>query len=338
VPETVDLRSDTVTQPTAEMREAIATAVVGDDQYGEDPTVAELERVFAATVGKAAAVFVPSGVMANQIAARILAQPGDLIVVGAHQHVGSFEMGASARNSGVQFAWVDDTRGVLDVADVADVIDAEVDHQPHVAAVAIENSHMYSGGRIWTSGEIATLAAAIGDRPLYLDGARLFNAVVASGESAAAIAAPATVVMGSLSKGLCAPVGSLIAGPESFMAQARVERKRLGGAMRQAGFLAAAGLVALTLVDRLAIDHTRARRVAEAVARRFPESEYDPTTCVTNIVAFDHPDARRICATLESDGVLAATIGPRRARMVTHANLTDDLIDRACDALSSLTL
>lgn len=336
--EPVDLRSDTVTQPTPEMREAIARAVVGDDQYGEDPTVAELERTFAGIVGKEAAVFVPSGVMANQIAVRILVSPGDLIVVGAHQHVGSFEMGASARNSGVQFAWVDDCDGVLDPGAVHDVIDAENDHQPHVAAVGIENSHMYAGGRVWRSADVAALAAAIDGRPLYLDGARLFNAVVATGESAASLCAPATVVMSCLSKGLCAPVGSLVAGSIALMERARVERKRLGGAMRQAGFLAAAGLVALGLVDRLAVDHERARRIADAVAERFPESRYDPTTCETNIVAFDHPSARLIAETLSAHGVLAATIAPRRARMVTHANLTDEQVDHACRVIRSLTL
>jgi threonine aldolase len=334
----VDLRSDTVTQPTPEMREAIAAAVVGDDQYGEDPTVARLEEVFAQTVGKDAAVFVPSGVMANQIAVRVLAQPGDLIVAGAHQHVGSFEMGASARNSGVQFAFVDDTTGVLDVDTVAEVIDAETDHQPHVAAVCIEDSHMYSGGRVWTHEEISALAQSVDGRPLYLDGARLFNAVVATGDTAATICAPAAIVMASLSKGLCAPVGSLIAGSTENMDRARVERKRLGGAMRQAGFLAAAGLVALTLVDRLTNDHVRARRIADAVARRFPESEYDAETCVTNIVAFNHPEARRVIGLLGEQGVLGGTVAPRRARFVTHANVDDAGVERAVDALRTLRL
>lgn len=334
----VDLRSDTVTQPTPEMREAIAHAVVGDDQYGEDPTVARLESTFADIVGKDAAVFLPSGVMANQIAVRVLARPGDLVVAGAHQHVGSFEMGASARNSGVQFAYVDDSSGVLDADAVADVIDAEIDHQPHVAAVCIENSHMYSGGRVWTSGQIAALTAALDGRPLYIDGARLFNAVVATGESAATLAAPARIVMASLSKSLCAPVGSLIAGSRLDMDLARVERKRLGGAMRQAGFLAAAGLVALTLVDRLGVDHARARRIADAVAQRFPESEYDPTTCETNIVAFNHPEARRLISVLAERGVHGGTVAPRRARFVTHGNVSDGDVDRAVATITDLRL
>jgi threonine aldolase len=335
VTETVDLRSDTVTQPTPAMREAIAAAVVGDDQYGEDPTVAELEATFALMVDKPSALFLPSGVMANQIAVRVLARPGDLVVSGPHQHVAGFEMGASARNSGVQFAFVDDTSGTLDVAAVHELIESEADHQPHVAMVAVENSHMYSGGRTWAVSQLRELAGL--GRPLYLDGARLFNAVVATGQSAAAIAAPATLVMGSLSKGLCAPVGSLLAGGEAEIEVARIERKRLGGAMRQAGFLAAAGLVALrTMVDRLAEDHARARRLADAVAARFPESEYDPASCETNIVAFNHPDARRLMATLATRGVLGSTVALRRARLVTHHGVTDAHIDRACEEIAAL--
>ena len=232
----VDLRSDTVTQPTQEMRDAMATAVVGDDGYGEDPTIRALEDRFAVLVGKESAIFVPSGVMGNQIAVRILANPGDLIVAGRNQHVVSFEMGAASRNSGVQFASVDDSSGTLALRDVLDVIDAEEDHQPHVAMVAIENTHMPSGGTPLDVRDINALAQAIGARPLHLDGARLFNAVVATGTSAAQYAASATTVMACLSKGLCAPAGSLLAGPAALMDRARIERKRLGGAMRQGGF------------------------------------------------------------------------------------------------------
>src|SRR5664280_71414 len=286
----VDLRSDTLTQPTQEMRDAIATAVVGDDGYGEDPTIRALEDRFAALVDKEAAIFVPSGVMGNQIAVRILARPGDLIVAGRGQHVVSFEMGAAARNSAVQFATVDDTSGTLALRDVLDIIDAEEDHQPHVAMVALENTHMPSGGTPLDVGDINALARAIGERPVHLDGARLFNAVVATGTTAAQYAASATTVMACLSKGLCAPAGSLLAGPASLMEQGRIERKRLGGAMRQAGFLAAAGLVALdTMVDRLADDHVRARALGELFATAFPEAQYDPESCRTNIVAFNHP-------------------------------------------------
>ena len=320
----IDLRSDTVTQPTPEMREAMAVAVVGDEGFGEDPTVRTLEERFASLVGKEAAVFVPSGVMANQIAVRILTQPGDLIVAGRSQHIVSFEYGASARNSGVQFALVDDATGQLAMEDVREILDAEDDHQPHVGMVSIENTHMPSGGTPWDESAIAALARLIGDRPLHLDGARLFNAAVATGVAPATIAAPATTVMACLSKGLCAPVGSLLAGPAALMERARLERKRLGGTMRQVGFLAAAGLVALSQVDRLAEDHRRARALADGFARAFPEANYDPSTCRTNIVAFSHPQARQIVHELEVLGVTGGTIAPRRARFVVHAGISDD--------------
>ena len=316
------------------MRDAMAAAVVGDDGYGEDETVAALEERFARLVAKDAAVFVPSGVMANQLAVRVLTRPGDVIVAGKSQHLVSFEMGASARNSSVQFATVDDARGSLDLADVLDVLDAEVDHQPHVAMVSVENTHMPSGGVPWDVNDLTALAGAIGGRPLHLDGARLFNAVVATGTSAAQYSAPATTVMACLSKGLCAPVGSLLAGPSEFMQRARVERKRLGGAMRQAGFLAAAGLIALdTMVERLAEDHVRAHRLAELFAAAFPESGYDPSTCRTNIVAFDHPQARRLVEELAKAGVEGGTVAPHRARFVTHAGVSDEDVDFVADVL-----
>lgn len=331
----VDLRSDTVTQPTEQMRDAIATAVVGDDGYGEDPTVRALEDRFAAMVAKEAAIFVPSGVMGNQIAVRILARPGDLIIAGRNQHVVSFEMGAAARNSGIQFATVDDTNGTLALRDVLDIIDAEDDHQPHVAMVALENTHMPSGGTPLDVSDVNALALAIGERPLHLDGARLFNAVVATGTSAAQYVAPATTVMTCLSKGLCAPAGSLLAGPAALMERGRIERKRLGGAMRQAGFLAAAGLVALdTMIDRLADDHRRARALSGLFASAFPEAQYDPESCRTNIVAFDHPQARQLVGELANLGVHGGTIGPRRVRFVTHAGVNDDDVAFVGDVLA----
>lgn len=321
------------------MREAMARAQVGDDGSGEDPTINELERTFAAFVGKEAAVFVPSGVMGNQIAVRVLTAPGDVIIAGRHQHVVSFEMGASARNSSVQFATLDDTSGAMRLNEILDVIDAEIDHQPHVGLVSVENTHMPSGGTPLDLDDLVALRHAVGELPIHLDGARLFNAVVATGTSAAAYCAPATTVMSCLSKGLCAPVGSLLAGSASMMARARVERKRLGGAMRQAGFLAAAGLVALeTMIDRLADDHARARRLAEGFATAFPESNYDATSCRTNIVAFDHPRARDLVAQLGERGVVGGTIAPRRARFVTHAQVTDDDVDFVLEVLQRFRL
>jgi len=321
----VDLRSDTVTQPTPAMREAMANAVVGDDGYGEDPTIQELEERYASMVAKEVALFVPSGVMANQIAIRVLSEPGDLVIAGKSQHLVSFEMGAASRNSSVQLVTVDDSRGSLALSDVLEIIDAEQDHQPHVSMVAVENTHMPSGGTPWKLMDLEALNSAIGARPIHLDGARLFNAVVATGVSAAKLAAPATTVMSCLTKGLCAPVGSLLAGPSDLMQRARTERKRLGGAMRQAGVVAAAGLVALdTMIDRLADDHLRARSIADMFAQAFPESNYDPATCQTNIVSFNHPQARRIVEELAVLGVEGGTVAPRRVRFVTHAGISDD--------------
>ena len=332
----VDLRSDTVTQPTQAMRDAMASAVVGDDGSGEDPTINELEARYAKIVGKEAAVFVPSGVMANQIAIRVNTRPGDVIIAGRDQHVVSFELGAAARNSGVQFAIVDDVTGQLNVDDVLSIIDAEADHQPHIAMVSVENTHMPSGGTPWNVRDLVALKSAVGNLPLHLDGARLFNAVVATGTSAKEFAAPANTVMTCMSKGLCAPVGSLLAGSATDMETARIERKRLGGAMRQAGILAAAGLVALdTMIDRLSEDHARAKQLATLFAQAFPEANYDPATCQTNIVSFNHPQARQIIGELEQLGVVGGTIGPRRVRFVTHAGVSDDDVTFVAEVLKN---
>ncbi len=316
------------------MRAAMAAAEVGDDGYGEDPTVNALEARAAAILGKPAAVFVPSGVMANQMAMRVLTRPGDVVIAGANHHLVDFEMGASARNALVQFATLPDADGRLHLADVLERLDAEGDHRAVVGAIAVEDTHMASGGTPWDLADLRALAAAV-DRPIHLDGARLFNAAVATGTPAADIAAGATTVMVCLSKGLGAPVGSILAGPEDLMARARTERKRLGGAMRQAGILAAAGLVALdTMVERLAEDHRRARVLADAVAAAFPESGYDPATCRTNMVVFTHPAARTLVDELASAGVLAGTLGPRVVRLVTHLDVSDDDLDVALDVLA----
>ncbi len=318
------------------MRDAMANAAVGDDGSGEDPTINELEARYAKIVGKEAAVFVPSGVMANQIAIRVNTRPGDVIIAGRDQHVVSFELGAAARNSGVQFATVDDSTGQLNVDDVLSIIDAEADHQPHIAMVSVENTHMPSGGTPWNVRDLVALKSAIGNLPLHLDGARLFNAVVATGTSAKEFAAPANTVMTCMSKGLCAPVGSLLAGSSIDMNTARIERKRLGGAMRQAGILAAAGLVALdTMIERLSEDHARAKQLATLFAQSFPESNYDPAICLTNIVAFNHPQARQIIGELDQLGVVGGTIGPRRVRFVTHAGISDDDVTFVAEVLKN---
>ena len=330
-----DLRSDTVTHPTPEMRRAMAEAEVGDDVYREDPTVNALEEAFARRVGKEAALFVPSGVMANQLAVRVLTHPGELVVAGARQHVVIYEAGAAGRNAGVQFATVDDLDGTVGPDALEWALAAADHHQPRVGLVSIENTHMPANGAPWPMSRLEALAgvARRAGVAVHMDGARLWNAEVATGVPAAAYAATATTVMCCLSKGLCAPVGSVLAGPAAVIAGARAERSRLGGAMRQAGVIAAAGLVALeTMVDRLAEDHDRARRLAAAVAARW--AGFDPVPVRTNIVVFHHPDPAALLAHLESHGVLAGTIAPGTVRLVTHRDIDDDGIDRACKALS----
>ena len=330
----VDLRSDTVTRPTDAMRRAMADAEVGDDDYGEDPTVRALEEAFAERVGKDAALFVPSGVMANQIALRVLTRPGTAVVAGRRQHVVAYEYGAAAINAGIQFIELDDGDGMLDAAAVRGARDASENHQPDVSLVAIENTHMAASGAPWTEQGLRALADAAAGVPVHMDGARLFNAEAATGVAASAWAAAATTVMCCLSKGLCAPVGSLLAGPADVIAEGRVARKRLGGGMRQAGVLAAPGLVALReMTGRLPEDHARAARLAEAVAQRWPGS-LEPDRVRTNIVTFTHGDADKLLAHFERNGVLAHAIAPGIVRLVTHRDVDDAGVTRAIGALA----
>jgi threonine aldolase len=329
----VDLRSDTVTRPTPEMRRAMAQAEVGDDVYGEDPTVNALEEAFAARVGKEAALFVPSGTMGNQLALRLLTTPGTAVLAGRRQHVVIYENGAGERNAGVQFITLDDTEGTISADDVRWALEAARHHQVRPSLVCIENTHMPADGAPWPLDRLQALAAV--GLPVHLDGARLFNAEVATGVPAATYAAPATTVMCCMSKGLCAPVGSLLAGPADVMAAARGERQRLGGGMRQAGVIAAAALVALeTMVERLAEDHARARRLAEAVAERWPDGGCDPTAVRTNVVTWRHPDALRLVEDLAREGVRAGTIAPGVVRLVTHHDVDDEGVARTVKALS----
>jgi len=335
VGEPVDLRSDTVTRPTPAMRRAMADAAVGDDDYGEDPTVRALEEAFAQRVGKAAALFVPSGVMANQIALRLLAAPGTAVVAGRRQHVVAYEYGAGPRNAGVQFHTLDDGDGTFSPDEVRHALETADYHHPTVSLVCLEQTHMAAGGALWPLDRLRAVAEASGAVPVHLDGARLFNAEAATGISAADWAAPVTTVMCCLSKGLCAPVGSLLAGPADLMVQARLERKRLGGGMRQAGVLAAPGLIALAdMVDRLPEDHARAARLAEAVAERWPDCGLDPASVCTNMVVFTHRAPEKLLAHLEGAGVLAGAIGPDVVRLVTHHDVDDAGLARAVAALA----
>jgi threonine aldolase len=314
----------------------MAGAEVGDDGYGEDPTVRALEETYASRVGKTAALFVPSGTMANQIALRVLCPPGSTVIAGGRQHVVIYENGAAARNAGVPFHVVDDSRGIFAAAEVVWAREAFAHHHPRPGLVCVENTHMPSGGRVWDLDSLRAVSAAAGDLPLHMDGARLFNAEIASAVPAAVFADEVTTVMTCLSKGLCAPVGSLLAGPTDVMDEARVERQRLGGAMRQAGVLAAAGLVALNeMVDRLSEDHKRAARLAEAVALRWTDAGCDPEASPTNIVVFTHHRPELFVEHFRQAGVLVGTIAPGTVRMMTHHDIDDAGVERALSALAS---
>lgn len=328
----VDLRSDTVTTPTPEMRAAMAAAEVGDDVHREDPTVERLQSLAAALTGKEAALFVPSGTMANQLALRTLAVPGTEVVCPARAHVYRYEAAAAAMNGLVQCRPLPDDGGSVAPEAVAEAFTGADHHLPPVSLVTLENTHMPASGRPLPPEEVEAVAAiahAHGAR-VHLDGARLWNAAVALGVPPARLAAPADTVMFCLSKGLAAPVGSLLCGPSAVIEAARAHRQRLGGGMRQAGVLAAAGIVALeTMVDRLADDHARAKRLAGAIAQRYPGA-VDPSVVHTNVVCVD---AAAVpggwLGALARKGVLGGTIDPRTIRFVTHKDVDDDAIDHA---------
>jgi len=330
----VDLRSDTVTKPTVAMRKAMADAEVGDDGYGEDPTVRRLEELFAERVGQETALFVPSGTMGNQIALRLLGQPGTAVAIGRRQHPVIYEQGAAGVNGRAQFVLLDDADGMLPLDALADAIEAEQHHWLPVSAICIENTHMPSGGVPWSLDAVQAIAAF--GLPFHIDGARLFNASIATGVKPSEYGRLATTVMCCLSKGLGAPVGSMLATSRGLIGEARAERKRLGGSMRQAGIIAAAGIVALDeMVERLADDHARARALADAVADRWPSCGLDPETVRTNCVVFTHHDTSALIAHLRAHGVLAGTIAPRTMRFMTHVDVDDDGLEIARSAIAS---
>jgi threonine aldolase len=323
----IDLRSDTVTLPSAAMRAAMAAAPVGDDQYGEDPSINLLQERIATLLGKEAALFVPSGTMANQIGLQLLTRPGDEVVVGAEAHITWHEAGASAFNAGVQFM-VAGTSGLFSAADfvTAHKPDGHVVFPP-TTLVCIENTHNRGGGMVFPQSDIEAICAAAHARGghAYLDGARLFNAAVATGRSLADLAAPFDVVSVALSKGLGCPVGSLVAGSRADMLRAVRARRRFGGAMRQSGILAAAGLHALDQgFDHLATDHANATLIAQRIAAT--GAAIDLSTVQTNIVIFrlpaPLPDAATIVRRAAEHGVMVSAFAPRTVRATTHLNVT----------------
>jgi threonine aldolase len=334
----IDLRSDTVTQPTAGMRAAMAAAEVGDDQYGEDPSVLALEEEVAGLLGHEAAVLTPTGVMATQVLLRALVAPGAEVVCEADAHVVAYEAGAAAINAQVQFRTVDGDRGRLDVDRVRTALRPVGFPNTEVGAISVEETTNRGGGAIHGLTRLRGLRELADERdiPLHGDGARLWNALAATGEEPAAIGACFTALSVCLSKGLGAPVGSLAVGPAAVIAEARRWRRRFGGAMRQAGVLAAAGSYALAHHRaRLVEDHANARAIAERLAAAHP-GLLDPREVATNIVYVPIGDRRasEVVAALAEQGIRVGVMGPQLLRLVTHLDVDAAGCRRAADALA----
>jgi len=331
----IDLRSDTVTKPTPAMRRAMAEAEVGDDVYGEDPTVRRLEERVAEILGKPASLFLPSGTMGNTIGIKLHTRHGEEVVCDHRAHILDWEMSMTAWFSGCLARPVPTEDGVLRWSDIEPVVRLTTGFPSRTAMVNIEHPHNMGGGTLFPIEGIETICDRAHERGLkvHMDGARLFNAVAASGISAARIVAKTDTVMFCLSKGLGAPVGSMLAGDAPTMAEARVYRKRLGGGMRQAGILAAAGLVALEHPETLAQDHANARLMAERIG-------LDPAKIQTNIVIFDIAKTgltpADFLARLKERGVLAGSIGGTRIRLVTHLDVSREDCVKAGEAIAAL--
>jgi threonine aldolase len=336
----IDLRSDTVTRPTPAMREAMASAEVGDDVYSEDPTVNRLEKDSAEVFGKEASIFVPTGTMGNQIAIRLHTQHGLEVISEARSHVLDWEMAMTAAFSGCQVRAVAAERGILTWSHIQPAIGAKIYYRAQTGLISLENSHNMAGGtvtplpvleEIWAGAREAGL-------PVHLDGARVFNAAAALGIGVAKLTSGFDTVMFCLSKGLGAPVGSVLLGSKKAIVQARIHRKALGGGMRQVGILAAAGLIALhEMPKRLPEDHANARLLAEAVAAQPDAAEIDMEAVETNIVIFklrkdgqpNAGDAVAFTAALKEKGVLVSAIDPHTVRFVTHYDVDREACVRA---------
>lgn len=346
----IDLRSDTVTLPTPAMRDAMASAELGDDVLGHDPTVARLEAAVAERLGKEAACFVPSGTMANQLAMRSLTEPGDAIIAHRDSHILHYETGAPAAVSGCTLYTVDGSRGRFGPEAVERACrewPSWDDHHPLPRVVSLENTHNRGGGAVWpvdAAAAVSSSARRLGLR-VHMDGARLWNACVAAGVEPSAYGALADTVSVCFSKGLGCPVGSAVAGDRAMVGRARRFRKMLGGAMRQSGVLAGAALYALEHhVSRLAEDHVHARRLAAAMAA-CPGLEVDVSGVETNIVyaSVSEPlvsagvDGSAVASALEASGVrVLGEVGGRMVRAVTHLGVTSERVDRACAVFGSV--
>ena len=333
----VDLRSDTVTRPSPAMRRAMAEAEVGDDWYGEDPTVNRLQDRAAELTGKDAALFLPTGTMCNQIAKHVLCRGGHLVACEATSHMAGVEVATSAMLSGVAFLRIPALRGLL----TAELVAAALEPDPYdvdvVDLLAVENTHQIGGGTVLASDDLRDIRKVAADRgvSVYLDGARIFNACVATGADVSDYAAEVDAMMFCVSKGLGAPIGSLLLGPQDFMEEARRMKVLFGAAWRQAGIMAAAGLMALEEgPKRLHEDHANARRLAEGVAEALPEA-LDPKQVETNMVFVDVVaagfDLLDFVARLKAEGVLATMVAGK-VRMLTHVDVSREDVDRAVGA------
>lgn len=329
----IDLRSDTLTRPTEAMRAAMAGAEVGDDVYGEDPTVAALEERVAGMFGHEAALFTPTGSMANVLAVASVVAPGQEVLCESSAHIARAELGAHGAISGITMRTWTEPRGQVDLAAIESMFAPDMGpFFVRTAAVSVENTHNFAGGTVLAIDDLRELRAWADsvDTSVHLDGARLWNAHVATGTPLADYGRIADVLAVCLSKGLGAPIGSLMVGSADAVAEARVRRKRMGGGMRQVGVLAAAGTYALDHhVERLADDHTHARLLGEALG-------LDPASVHTNIVVVERPDAQAFVAAAAEEGVRIAAVGPRAVRLVTHLDVTRADADRAAAVLARL--
>jgi threonine aldolase len=320
----IDLRSDTVTKPTAEMRAAMASAEVGDDVYLEDPTVNRLQTRAAEIFQKEAALFVPSGTMGNQIAIRVHTSPGQEVITGEHAHIYEFEMAAMAAISGVLARPIPAPEGILDWERIRPAIRPKIYYRAQTGLIALENSNNMAGGTVYTASQIEDICNHAHDAglPVHLDGARIFNAATALDDDVAQLVHGCDSVMSCLSKGLAAPVGSILAGSREFIVRARSVRKMLGGGMRQAGVLAAAGLIALEKMPaRLYEDHQNAKLLAELL-KEIPGLELEPAKVRTNILMVGISrtgfDSEKLTALLKENGILVSMLDRTSIRLVTH--------------------
>ncbi|NWF92981.1 MAG: low-specificity L-threonine aldolase [Syntrophaceae bacterium] len=331
----IDLRSDTVTKPTPMMRKAMAEAEVGDDVFGEDPTVNALQEKVARLLGKESAIFVPSGTMANQLAIKSHTQPGDEVIIEGTSHPYNFEGGAGAALSGVQFYCLKGTRGILDASQIDEAIRSDDHHFPVTRLICLENTHNRGGGSIYPIEKLMEIYRLAKSKGLlvHLDGARLWNASIATGIRPDEYAQWADSVSVCLSKGLGAPIGSLVAGSKAFIDRVHRFRKMFGGGMRQAGIIAAAGIYALDHhMERLQEDHRNARRLALAL-KELKGISINPEHVETNIVIFDISKtgmtAHEIAARMRKSGVLIHPISQTQIRLVTHLDVSSQDIEVA---------